>query len=41
MSDLTGEIRKLYSIKDPSVFNEEVINILNALLMRIEELESK
>ncbi len=41
MSDLTREIRKLYSIKDPSVFNEEVINILNALLMRIEELESK
>ena len=41
MSNLDNQIRKLYSIKDPSVFNEEVINILLELLLRLKELESK
>ena len=41
MSDLNSDIRKLYSMKDPSVFKEEVILILFALLERIEALELK
>jgi hypothetical protein len=41
MSDLNSDIRKLHSMKDPSVFKEEVILILLALLERIEVLELK
>ena len=41
MSDLASDIHKLYSMRDPSLSTAEVINILFALLARIEALESK
>jgi hypothetical protein len=43
MSDLNTAIRKLYNVMhgDGDYFKDEVIDILWALLARIEELERK